>query len=152
VSGSDVSNYATGSPIKDATLLGSTKILHNKLYTPTSGNLDGLAINRVIDTINSGNWISICTWFNCSEIGGTDLFLSMLQTANATRSSSSRFYLRFNPSGFLEIGMDGTISTTTFKPTVGVWYHTAIVIKHWKYVYRQFVFSKYRRGSVPKFH
>jgi hypothetical protein len=80
VSGSDVSNYATGTGVKDATLLGSAKILNNTLYTQSSGNLDGLSINRVIDTINSGNWITIATWFNCVARTSTYQHVAVLTT------------------------------------------------------------------------
>jgi hypothetical protein len=65
-------------------------------------------------------------WFNCTEIGGNYFFLSILQTANASSTMGSRWYMRLEPTGALEIGTDAALIRTAFKVNINQWYHVVI--------------------------
>jgi hypothetical protein len=112
--------------IQDAVLAGTTVIEDGTQYMTSTSTSDGLTINCSIDTLSS-NVMSISMWFNATEKGGSYYFLATLQTANAPAGSGSRWYMRLEPDGALEIGTDTALFRSTFKPNLNQWYHVVIM-------------------------
>jgi hypothetical protein len=84
---------------------------------PTTSANDGLIINRVVDTLNS-SVLSVSFWFKRTEIGNQFYFISTLQTKNASANVGNRRLMRIQQSNFLEIGTDGKLTSTSFKPVL----------------------------------
>lgn len=125
VSGTTIANWATGSPVYDASMTGTTTIENNQMSTLTAGTTkNGIMINRnVLPTGFTG--LSFSFWFSATSLaGGNYPFLTTLQDAVAY-PSGVRYYISINPSKYITINSQMNSSTLL---TVNTLYHIAIVI------------------------
>jgi hypothetical protein len=127
VSGTTLANWATGTPVFDAVLTGTTNIVSNQLSTLTSGTrLNGVLINRSIPRTGFSG-LSFSFWFKPTFFPGNYPFLATIQDALGY-PSGNRFYISLYPGNFLSInGQMGSTGTT--QMTVNTLYHIAVVIK-----------------------
>jgi hypothetical protein len=72
-SGVSVANYATGTPVFDAVVAGTTSVGGNVLNTTYNATPNGMTINRVIPCTTSLG-MSISFWFNTSSIPQSDYY------------------------------------------------------------------------------
>jgi hypothetical protein len=127
VSGTTIANWATGTPVFDAVLNGTTNVVSNQLSTLTSGTRqNGIVINRSIPRTGFTG-LSFSFWFNASFLPGNNYpFLVTIQDALGY-PSGNRFYISLYPGNFLSInGQMGSTGTT--QMTVNTLYHIAVVV------------------------
>lgn len=121
--GNYIANYATGSPVYDASLAGISVITGNKLYSSTYGKAqNGLQICQVVPC-SSYTGLSFALWFYPTLVDNNYYFLSTLQDINGY-PSGNRFYICIDLNN--KININGTAISYTI--TANSWYHCVVTI------------------------
>ena len=127
VSGTTVANWATGTPVFDAVMTGTSNIVNNQLSTLTTGTgQNGIIINRAIPR-NGFTGLSFSFWFNASRLSTNNYpFFVTIQDALGY-PNGKRYYISLYPGNFMSInGQLGSTATTLI--TVNTLYHIAVVV------------------------
>jgi hypothetical protein len=115
---------ATGSLVYDASFMGTTTVVNDKMQTVSTG-LHGTVINKVIPC-SSVPGIAISFWFNISSIpASTYYFLFTIQDALGY-PRGKRFYITIDPSN--RININGQFTSPTGVIFVNRKYHIVINI------------------------
>ena len=127
VSGTSLANWATGIPVFDAVMTGTTNIVNNQLSTLTSGTGGyGIIINRSIPRTGFTG-LSFSFWFNASRLSTNNYpFFVTIQDALGY-PNGNRYYISLYPGNYLSVnGQLGSTATTLI--TVNTLYHIAVVV------------------------